>query len=94
MNCDRITLHIKQIIKLGYWDSEFLTGRMTKNNPLANLVMVDDFYCVDKHIAGRIPGDRATSEGGGRKDFIFNEKIGFLYSSALRGIACRMKNFS
>jgi hypothetical protein len=34
---------IRDLLKLGYWDSEFSTGRMTENNPLANLVMVDDF---------------------------------------------------
>jgi hypothetical protein len=34
---------IRDLLKLSYWDSEFSTGRMANNNPLANLVMVDGF---------------------------------------------------
>ena len=34
---------IRELLKLGYWDSEFSTQRMTNNNPYANFVMVDGF---------------------------------------------------
>jgi len=34
---------IRDLLKLGYWDKEFSTGRMTNNNPFANFVMVDGF---------------------------------------------------
>ena len=32
---------IRDLLKLGYWDDEFSTKRMTNNNPFAEMVMVD-----------------------------------------------------
>jgi len=34
---------IKDMLKLGYYDSEFSTKKMKENNPFNNLVMVDGF---------------------------------------------------
>ena len=34
---------IRELLKLGYWDSEFSTKGMSNSNPYANLVMVDGF---------------------------------------------------
>ena len=34
---------IRDLLKLGYWDSEFSTKSMANDNPFANFVMVDDF---------------------------------------------------
>jgi len=37
---------IRDMFKLGYFDPEFSTERMAKNNPLAGLSMVDGFLVV------------------------------------------------
>lgn len=37
---------IRDLFKLGYFDPEFSTERMTKNNPLAGLTMVDGFLVI------------------------------------------------
>jgi hypothetical protein len=37
---------VRDLFKLGYFDSEFSTERMAKNNPLAGLTMVDGFLVI------------------------------------------------
>jgi len=37
---------IRDLFKLGYFDPEFSTDRMAKNNPLAGLTMVDGFLVI------------------------------------------------
>lgn len=37
---------IRDMFKLGYFDPEFSTDRMAKNNPLAGLTMVDGFLVI------------------------------------------------
>jgi hypothetical protein len=37
---------IRDLFKLGYFDPEFSTDRMAKNNPLARLTMVDGFLVI------------------------------------------------
>lgn len=37
---------IRDMFKLGYFDPEFSTERMIKNNPLAGLTMVDGFLVI------------------------------------------------
>ena len=37
---------IRDMFKLGYFDPEFSTERMTKNNPLTRLTMVDGFLVI------------------------------------------------
>jgi hypothetical protein len=37
---------IRDMFKLGYFDPEFSTERMAKNNPLAGLTMVDGFLVL------------------------------------------------
>lgn len=37
---------IRDLFKLGYFDPEFSTERMAKNNPLAGLTMVDGFLVL------------------------------------------------
>jgi hypothetical protein len=37
---------IRDLFKLGYFDPEFSTDRMAKNNPLAGLTMVDWFLVI------------------------------------------------
>lgn len=37
---------IRDMFKLGYFDPEFSTQRMAKNNPLAGLAMVDGFLVI------------------------------------------------
>ena len=39
---------IRDTLKLGYFDPEFSTERMIKNNPLARLTMVDGFLVIDE----------------------------------------------
>ena len=39
---------IRDTFKLGYFDPEFSTERMLKNNPLARLTMVDGFLVIDE----------------------------------------------
>jgi len=34
---------IRDLLKLSYFDKEFSTGKMTNNNPLNNMVMIDGF---------------------------------------------------
>ena len=34
---------IRDLLKLSYWDDEFSTKRMSRNNPFANMVMIDGF---------------------------------------------------
>jgi hypothetical protein len=36
------------MFKLGYFDPEFSTERMMKNNPLARLTMVDGLLVIDE----------------------------------------------
>lgn len=39
---------IRDTFKLGYFNPEFSTERMIKNNPLARLAMVDGFLVIDE----------------------------------------------
>jgi hypothetical protein len=39
---------IRDMFKLGYFDPEFSTERMIKNNPLAGLTMVDGFLVISE----------------------------------------------
>lgn len=39
---------IRDMFKLGYFDPEFSTEHMLKNNPLARLTMVDGFLVIDE----------------------------------------------
>ena len=41
---------IRDTFKLGYFDPEFSTERMLKNNPLARLTMVDGFLVIDESL--------------------------------------------
>ena len=41
---------IRDLLKLGYWDSEFSTKEMENDNPFANFVMVDGFMMPMKRI--------------------------------------------
>jgi hypothetical protein len=52
---------IRDLFKLGYFDPEFSTDRMAKNNPLAGLTMVDGFLVI------RQPQFRDSDELGGRR---------------------------